>query len=283
MKTGNCIAVTGNVDKNFAEMKALGYETADVQLADTREPWYHDTAKMSTLCSQVRQTAEKYGIELFQIHGPWPTDDTTAASRAEGWDYMHRSVYACHLLGAKYMVLHPQRPYSWREDEDPDFPETLTLALLQDLLPDCEKYDVTLCLENMPFRTQRLSTMERIAAVVEKAHSSHVGICLDTGHVNVFEGHDLGDAVRLASPYLKVLHVHDNDGTGDRHMLPYLGTANWDSFTTALAESGYDGPISMETQGPVSTKMPPHIQQHAKQLTAMTARYLADEVERKRK
>jgi sugar phosphate isomerase/epimerase len=134
----------------------------------------------------------------------------------------------------------------------------------------------------MPFLKQRISTMDRIVNAVAEVNSPYVGICLDTGHVNVFAEHDLGDAVRQAAPYLKTLHIHDNDGKGDRHMLPYLGTANWDSFTTALAEIGYTGSMSMETSGPVSSHMPQHLHDLGNQLTVATAQYLAKEVDRKK-
>lgn len=283
MKIGNCAGVTGDPLETLRHLKELGYDTADVQLADTKQPWYHDTAEMERLCASVRAAADEADIELFQMHGPWPTDDTTEESRVQAWDYFHRAVYACHLLGAKYMILHPQMPYGWGGQEDPDVAEALTVALLRDLLPDCAKYGVIVCLENMPFLKQRISTMDRIAAAVAQVDSPLVGICLDTGHVNVFEGHNLGDAVRIAAPYLRTVHVHDNDGKGDRHMLPYLGTCDWDSFTTALAEIGFDGSLSFETGGPVSWKMPEDIRAHAEQLTVMAAKYLAAEVESKRK
>lgn len=284
MRIGQTVSVTGEVEKNMLEIKALGFDTVDVQLADIQQPWYHDEAEMERICTRVRKAAEAAGLEIFQMHGPWPTCDTTEQSRAEGWDAFHRCVYACHVLGTKHMILHPQMPYGRNAPEtDPDYAEELTVALLRDLLPDCEKYGVILCLENMPFLKQRISTMDRIAQAVKKVNSPYAGICLDTGHVNVFAGRNLGDDVRIAAPYLKTLHVHDNDGKGDRHMLPYLGTADWDSFTTALAEIGYDGSMSLETGGPVSDRMPPHILEKAKPLAFDTARYLADEVERKRK
>lgn len=283
MRIGACVHVTGDVEKDMLEIKALGYDTVDVQLANIKEPWYHDQAEMERICTRVRKAAEAAGLEIFQMHGPWPTYDTTEEGRAEGWDAFHRSVYACHVLGTKHMILHPQMPYGWSApEEDPEYAHKLTVDLLRDLLPDCEKYGVILCLENMPFLKQRISTMDRIVDAVAEVDSPYVGICLDTGHVNVFAGRDLGDDVRIAAPYLKTLHIHDNDGKGDRHMLPYLGTANWDSFTTALAEIGYTGSMSMETGGPVSAKMPEELQAMARQLTVSTAKHLAGEVENKK-
>ena len=124
----------------------------------------------------------------------------------------------------------------------------------------------------------RISPIAKIAETVKKISSPHIGICLDTGHSNVF-GDDLGEAVRISATWLKVLHVHDNNGKSDQHLLPWLGSCNWDSFTRALAEIGYNGALSLETAGPISSDMPVSVRQAAEMLTAETARYLAEAVE----
>jgi len=283
MKIGICsgpFGYLGSADAAYARIKELGYNTADEDLARTEEAWYHDTAVMEAHCAEIHAAAERHGVEICQVHGPWPTDDTTEESRAKVWEYMHRAVYGCYLLGGQNLVIHPLMPFGIHpKDEDADAAEALTVALMRDLMPDCEKYGVTLCLENMPFLEQRISVTERIAAAVAQVDSPNVGICLDTGHVNVFRGHNLGDAVRIAAPYLKVLHVHDNDGRRDAHMLPYLGTADWDGFVRALAEIGFDGSLSLETAGSVSAALPPYIREMGDRQTAAVAHLLAEKME----
>ena len=53
-----------------------------------------------------------------------------------------------------------------------------------------------------------------------------------------------------------------------KHLLPYFGTANWEAFTSALAEIGYDGPIMLETKGYVPENAPEDIRTQAEELTA---------------
>ena len=264
----------GSADAAYARMKELGYDTADVGIFDVNDEIYADVTAMEKWCRTEREAAAKNGVEIFQVHGPWPTDDTTEESRARVWDCMHRAVYGCHLLGAKYLVIHPQMPYGWGREDDADYSEKLTVDLLRELIPDCEKYGVIVCLENMPMTAHRISPIKNIAETVEKIASPYIGICLDTGHSNVFAD-DLGDAVRTAAPWLKVLHIHDNNGKSDQHLLPWLGSCNWDSFTRALAEIGYEGSISLETNGPVSDTMPIEVRQAAEELTAEAAKSFA--------
>lgn len=273
-----------NWDERFARLKALGYDTVDHGLSNIKQSVYHDDQALLAHCAAVRAAAEKNGLEISQIHGPWPTDDTTSAGRAEGWRCMHRAVYACHLLGAKYMVIHPQMPFGWGGGEDEaaeDIAEQTTVDLLTELIPDCEKYGVIVCLENMPFKKQRISSMRYIVRAVEKVHSPYVGICLDTGHCHYLR-EDITENVQLAAPYLKVLHVHDNKQEADSHMLPLLGSMDWTAFTTALAQSGFDGSISLETGSANAAKMSPEVIAAYEQLVVEITKQLSRMVEQNR-
>lgn len=283
MKTGNTSGAFSYlpIDRMYVRMRELGYDAVDQDLADTNAPCYRDAASMEAHCKVIRAAAEDAGIEILQVHGPWPTDDTTAENRAKTLENMRLAVYGCHCLGSPYLIIHPQMPYGWGREEDADFALSLTIELMKNLMPDCEKYGVTLCLENMPMTAHRISTMERIAEAVEMVGHPNAAICFDTGHTNVY-GHDLGDAVRTAGKYLRTLHVHDNDGKADRHQLPWLGTADWNSFTAALAETGFDGVMSLETRGPVSKNMPDAVRDAAEKLTYLSAKVLADAVENSR-
>lgn len=43
------------------------------------------------------------------------------------------------------------------------------------------------------------------------------GLCLDMGHAHCYADDPVTDWIREAGPYLKHIHAHDNDGSGDRH------------------------------------------------------------------
>lgn len=264
------------LEKRYLRIRELGYDAVDQDLADTKAPYYRDAAAMEEHCKTVREAVESAGLEISQVHGPWPTDDTTAENRAETLGNMRLAVYGCHCLGSPYLIIHPQMPYGWGHEEEADFALSLTVELMKALMPDCEKYGVVLCLENMPMTAHRISTMDRIAEAVALVNHPNAGICLDTGHTNVY-GHDLGDAVRTAGTYLRTLHVHDNDGRADRHQLPYLGTADWSSFTAALAETGFSGVLSLETGGVSNGRMPTAVRDAADRLTAAVAKTLAEQ------
>lgn len=267
----------GEIEAIYARMRTHGYTAADHDLCDTNAPWYSDMAELERYCDRVRKAAEANDMRISQIHGPWPTDDTTPDNRDQILEWMRRAVYACGRMGSRHMVLHPVMPYGWGKEKDADFAEQCTVNLLTSLLPECEKDGVIVCLENMPMTAHRISRIPMIVRAVEKVQSPYVGICLDTGHCNVF-GDDLGDMVRASAKYLKVLHVHDNNGQSDQHLTPFAGTANWKNFTDALREMHFVGTMSMECNGP-SLHLPLPIRESMEHHIVNIARYLADQVE----
>ena len=53
-----------------------------------------------------------------------------------------------------------------------------------------------------------------------------------------------------ASPRLKALHIADNLGSKDDHILPYgQGTVKWAEIMKALRETGYKGLFNFEVPG----------------------------------
>ena len=85
-----------------------------------------------------------------------------------------------------------------------------------------------------------------------ETNSDMFKVCLDTGHAN-FCGEKPADAVRLVGKeYLGSLHVHDNNGKADEHKTPGNGTIDWEDFSDALAEIGFEGCVNFETAVPSS-------------------------------
>ena len=95
-----------------------------------------------------------------------------------------------------------------------------------------------------------ISRPEAILRFVKTVDSPFFKVCLDTGHCAVF-GDSPAQAVRLiGKEYLATLHIHDNNGHNDLHWNPYTGVIDWDDFSAALREIGFEGAVSLETAAP---------------------------------
>lgn len=78
---------------------------------------------------------------------------------------------------------------------------------------------------------------------------ANMGICLDTGHLNIAKGNP-EDFITDTGKLLKALHIADNLGENDDHMLPFgRGTVDWKSVMRALGKISYGGLFNFEVPG----------------------------------
>lgn len=80
--------------------------------------------------------------------------------------------------------------------------------------------------------------------VLKHIQGDHVGICLDSGHYHA-HFHDELDFT-LFQDKIFCVHLHDNDGSDDQHLLPFDGTIDWEQLMKQLNKCNYTGPITME-------------------------------------
>ena len=80
--------------------------------------------------------------------------------------------------------------------------------------------------------------------VLENIKDDNVGICFDTGHCHAYFD-DKFDYTFFKDRFFAV-HIHDNDKSGDLHLLPFDGTINWTNVLSKLKENNYNGPITLE-------------------------------------
>ncbi|MBE6778128.1 MAG: sugar phosphate isomerase/epimerase [Ruminococcaceae bacterium] len=270
---GNYVNADGSTDT--ARLRRYGYGCVDYgRLCSTRGDLYTLAEEQAlTLLRQEGDALRREGILPWQVHGPWPYDDTTEEGRAAKWAHCLRAVKGTAALGSSYLIMHPVMPYGFGGPEDADKAEEMNEAFFRELCAFALPHGVTVCLENMPFKAQRISPVERIAAFVERLSLPNLAICLDTGHANMYRG-DMGDYVRCCGRHLKALHVHDNNTRDDAHAIPYVGSVNWEHFKEGLRDVGFDGCLSLECN--VRQDYPPHLAEEMHRTIARVAAYLAD-------
>ena len=84
-----------------------------------------------------------------------------------------------------------------------------------------------------------------------------------------------------------MLHIHDNDGVGDLHQIPYTFTktrenkssTDWEGFVRGLREIHFDGVLNFET-APVLKAFPEEMKKEALTFIAQIGSYFAGQIER---
>ena len=123
---------------------------------------------------------------------------------------------------------------------------------LDELVPEAEKLGIILALENS---FERSNAPEEVLHYISRFNSKYFGVCYDSGHAKLmeyFEGKEYSkyfggvthawpdkvdycnDALDQLLPHIVTCHLHDNNGYGDDHAMPFDGITDWEKLSAKL-------------------------------------------------
>ena len=187
--------------------------------------------------------ARRAGLQIENIHTPFKIVngiwEDTAAGQAV-FDICLRCVDDCAAYEIPAMVVHPSFGF---ENLPPR--NELGLDRFKRIVDRAEGLGVNVAMENM----LRPEGIARAAWLLESIDSPRFGLCYDSGHQHArFVQTPDTDLLARFGHRLMALHLHDNNGTKDQHLLPFDGTIDWPAQMKAIAETGYRGPLSLEVE-----------------------------------
>ena len=100
---------------------------------------------------------------------------------------------------------------------------------------------VTIALENT---ANELGSPASLAQFIKDTHLHNLAFCFDIGHAHIEGGVDAG--FRLMRDRVVTVHVHDNHGEKDEHLLPWEGTIDWDAAFGEFAGTPEPLPLVLE-------------------------------------
>lgn len=108
---------------------------------------------------------------------------------------------------------------------------------LQKIVDYAESLDIQVAFENT-------KTKGYLEYVMDHIHNKNEGICFDSGHYHVYFDDEL-DFSKFKDRIFAV-HLHDNDKSGDLHLIPFDGTLDWANIINNLKDNGYQGHVTLE-------------------------------------
>lgn len=183
----------------------------------------------------IRAEADACGVVLSHGHASFD-----ASCRDEA--LIVRTLTCCQIMGIRYLVVHPVWRYDDGEsvcDRD-DFLETNAAAYAYVLSLACQ-YGVIILTENLLWGAS--ADPAWISTLVSEVAHPYFGWCYDTGHAHM-SGMPVGELLACCAPLS--LHIQDNHGQRDDHLLPGDGTVDWDAVFTHLRAIGYAGDFVLE-------------------------------------
>lgn len=239
------------VEKGAYTAREHGYDCVDYgEMSVTETEFFRlPEPEFEKRLVDIKNEMEKNGIYASQTHGPWrhPPRDYTEEDRAERFEAMSKAIRGTAYLGTEHFVIHTLMPCGTGSGEHAEDQKKINYEFFNRLCDVAKEYGVVINFENLPFIHLPINNCKQILDFVKWIDRDNFKVCLDTGHALV-SSEQPGEAVRLfGKEYLRTLHVHDNDGTGDYHKLPGDGIADWQDFGKALHEIEFDGVLSLET------------------------------------
>jgi len=185
-----------------------------------------------SLREKIQDLMPSYDI-ILQLHLPF-SDINLASVIPEAREMALRftidSLVAGADVGIRSMTLHPGTLSSvtWR---DRGWALEIAKRSIRDIDRAAKERDVRINLENMPFGKFMLgNTLEELLYLIEGLDEDTWGLCYDTGH-GLISGQE--DVFLDSAELITNLHVHDNHGSEDSHMIPGMGCVNFDRIVQA--------------------------------------------------
>ena len=116
---------------------------------------------------------------------------------------------------------------------------------LDELHPYCVERGVKIAVETLQGASAE-SWLRLYDLLFDRYPPEFLGLCLDIGHWHIVAGDDLSVLDRHGDRLIAT-HIHDNFGATDDHLLPFLGTIDWEAVTTAIAATPCEMPLDLET------------------------------------
>ncbi|MCW5966176.1 MAG: sugar phosphate isomerase/epimerase [Bryobacterales bacterium] len=207
---------------------------------------------------QVQEVASYLGDSQLQVHsvhlpmfndehwgkgGPGSIVDIASPSkprRIAAVDEVKRALDLADAFPFRFAVQHLGVGF---DDEWSMHKVDAAFSSLDELKSFARQRGVEILIENIP---NALSGARKLLEFFEITHLN-LGVCFDVGHAHLMEGVEA--AFELLEDRIQSLHVHDNNGTEDKHLFPGFhtdGTVNWKRTMELLRRGNDRYPLLLE-------------------------------------
>ena len=191
------------IQKRLELIKDAGFDATGL--------WWHGEDK-----HKQPNMVRKIGLKIDNIHTPFSEPSQLWLDGIDGEDYQNMLISCiedCETHDISTAVIHLT---SFKENVGVT---DIGLKRIGKIIDVAEKRSVKLAFEN-------IATLEHLTCVFMNFASPYIGFCYDSGHENW--NHPNQDCLALYGDKLLAVHINDNFGDGDTHMLPFDGTVNWE-------------------------------------------------------
>jgi sugar phosphate isomerase/epimerase len=270
----------------LVKMKECGFDGVDFSFDHWQLDYDYfllqDEDTLKKFCARQKAVCDRIGLDVAHTHAPYYFCDPKHYDNPDFVDRFINAIKATKYLGSNLIVIHP----TYYPDPENNFERSVEIntKFYKRLQPYAIDLGVKVAVENLcavhPITRKGVPSSncsaEKLIRIIDGVGEGFCA-CLDTGHA-FFCGQDPATQLRLLGDRVKVLHLHDNDGTDDWHLIPGCGKVNWEEVLKALKEINFSGYINTEVNF-LRTGREETIMEHAK-LVNKVSRDFIDRIEK---
>jgi len=200
----------------------------------------------SAYVKQLQSYQKQYGLEYHQAHAPY-THDRFGMAKEEGRqldELIFASIEIAGELGVGHVVLHAATDFV-----TPSLSLEKNLDWLHPFVNKAKEAGTAIALENLDYSKTKIpeytSQASELVALIDAFDSPLISACYDFGHAHLAKVDHRQFLLALGNR-LSCLHVADNHGDSDEHLMPFYGTVPWEICMRTLKEIGYQGELTYE-------------------------------------
>ena len=207
---------------------------------------------------KIKRKAKSLEIEISQTHGRCVTYFPNNEEQNRMIDKISElDLRASSILGAPSCVIHFINSTRWGK-QPPSVMHKACGDMYDAFVPFAEKYKVNIAMETFGRARIKGDLIRDFFAdptefkyQFDRLNTKYKTICVDTGHTHDAERFWVPspeDMIRTLGKDVTILHMHDNRGETDDHLLPGMGTINWPAVFDALDDIDYKGVYNFELE-----------------------------------
>jgi sugar phosphate isomerase/epimerase len=250
MKAGlsSLLFACGKVEEAIEAAARLGYETVEIVY-----DFPHFGSGKEPAATELKRMINDNSLGVTIHSSFW---DLNPASfypevRKLTLKRIEKSAMLCAKLDGEILVVHPGKcPVP---DSLPVYAKSAELyrKFLDELLPCVKEVGVKVCIENGNSRDNPHSLLPELGGLVAE---KEIGMTLDVAHAFLRYGSKNVDKIvqdlKKVRCYVQHVHLHDNLGQRDDHMVPGEGKLKLKKIIDCLREGGYSSIVVAELWNP---------------------------------
>lgn len=206
----------------------------------------------------LREKLKDEGIEVHSLHTSFgngldissPDEDI----RLTGVSEVKKNIDLLSFLDGRIAIIHPGgHLFNVNDNEERKRRLQKSALSLKEILEYAQEKGIKIAVENLlPHLV--CGYAHEMLDLIERFDSANIGICFDSSHANLAENPQ--EVLRKFTKKLFTVHISDNHGQYDEHLIPGEGKINFIEIVKILKEIPYEGVFILEVLGDIQGKDP---------------------------